>query len=283
MSVPKSIRRWLAGHAQLKQAIIPPWNVVMGAAWYLRRVLTSQRPIRMVVANRHILIWPEGQIARAVWTYNFEAIERSFLENYLRPGMTFLNVGANIGIYALLAAEMVGPMGKVFAFEPSKESYKRLINNIELNGYACVVAENLAVADCSKVVAVFDVGEPLLDAHRYVRAMEDAPPTKPREVVQATSLDRYFANSNEEIDVLLVDAEGAERDILLGAKTLLHQDMTLVLECTDNVIEVKTLLENYGYRFWRWDIEQKALKSASFEESARIGNVIVRRTPWRAR
>ena len=51
----------------------------------------------------------------------------------LKPGDVFVDVGAHIGWFTLLAAEIVGPQGKVLAIEPEWKNYKRLQDNLELN------------------------------------------------------------------------------------------------------------------------------------------------------
>ena len=51
--------------------------------------------------------------------------EMNFIRRYLRAGDTFLDIGANIGVYSLLAASRVGPSGRVVAFEPAKQASKK--------------------------------------------------------------------------------------------------------------------------------------------------------------
>ena len=71
----------------------------------------------------------------------------SFIEAYLRPGDRFLDVGANIGIYTLLAAGLVGKTGRVDALEPGLKAYKRLEENIALNQLSQVHARHAAAND----------------------------------------------------------------------------------------------------------------------------------------
>ena len=64
-----------------------------------------------------------------VFRENYES-ELAFLESALLPGKTFVDVGANSGIYALAASRIVGPSGRVIAFEPSLQSFPTLKTNI---------------------------------------------------------------------------------------------------------------------------------------------------------
>src|ERR1017187_7387482 len=68
----------------------------------------------------------------------YEPETKILLSNIIRPGMTFLDVGAHVGHYTLLAARLVGPTGHVYAFEPEPENYAILTKNIALNGYTNV-------------------------------------------------------------------------------------------------------------------------------------------------
>jgi FkbM family methyltransferase len=71
--------------------------------------------------------------------------EMHFMCRYLRPGDTFLDVGANIGIYTLLASLLVAQHGKVVAFDAGMKSYDRLVENIRLNGLAQAEARFAAI------------------------------------------------------------------------------------------------------------------------------------------
>jgi tRNA A58 N-methylase Trm61 len=60
--------------------------------------------------------------------------ERDFLSRYVTPGMTVLDIGANIGLYSILSADRVGKEGAVFAFEPDPVLFEAALTNIRQNG-----------------------------------------------------------------------------------------------------------------------------------------------------
>src|ERR1700730_14433256 len=66
--------------------------------------------------------------------------ELGFLSRWLKPGMTAIDIGANLGVYSLPMARLVGPEGKVFAYEPASETRRLLAISKEKNG-----AENLQI------------------------------------------------------------------------------------------------------------------------------------------
>src|SRR5882724_8143015 len=73
--------------------------------------------------------------------------ELEYLRSLLFPGATFVDVGANLGIYTLVASRIVGHSGRVIAFEPSSQSFSLLKANITLNGFTNVQVYPAAVSD----------------------------------------------------------------------------------------------------------------------------------------
>jgi len=70
----------------------------------------------------------------------------NFLLRYLRPKGSFLDVGANIGVYTLLATSKIDS-GSIYSFEALPKNYKRLQENIRLNQFEHVKTYEIAVAD----------------------------------------------------------------------------------------------------------------------------------------
>src|SRR5712691_5679585 len=79
-----------------------------------------------------------------VLTGQFETAERGFVERFLQPGMTILDIGAHHGFYTLLASRKVGPGGSVVAFEPSPREREKLMWHLRLNR-----CRNVQVQSCA--------------------------------------------------------------------------------------------------------------------------------------
>src|SRR5689334_15479164 len=75
----------------------------------------------------------------------FERAERAFIQRYLKPGMTVLDIGAHHGLYTLLAARQVTAQGRVYSFEPSPREQKALRLNLRLNRCKNVSIQPLAL------------------------------------------------------------------------------------------------------------------------------------------
>ncbi|MGE0481394.1 MAG: FkbM family methyltransferase [Phycisphaerae bacterium] len=166
----------------------------------------------------------------------YEPNEFAFLARVLRPGMSFVDVGANDGVYALPAAAWVGAKGRVFAFEPSRRELSRLRANLRLNPAAArVEARGLALGDATgsaslTIAEETHAGQNTLGAFAYA----DVAPER-TERVRVMTLDAFAAEQRvARIDVLKLDAEGAEERILRGAEGVLRTlRPTLLLELSD--------------------------------------------------
>ena len=157
----------------------------------------------------------------------WEEAETRLFSSIVKEGMTVVDVGANVGYYTLLAARLVGEKGKVFAFEPSPDNFALLKQNVTENGYKNVILVPKAVSDKTATARLMidraSSGGHSLSAFRdSVDSVE----------VETVSLDEYFAVRSERVDVLKIDAEGAEMAILEGMHGLLKRnpDLTLLTE-----------------------------------------------------
>ena len=97
--------------------------------------------------NLELLIRPNDQLSRAVYVSGtYEPASLLAMKRLLPPGGVFLDLGANVGIYSMLASRWVGPAGRVFSFEPSEREFMCLRRHIDLNGLSNVMPLRGAVA-----------------------------------------------------------------------------------------------------------------------------------------
>src|SRR5439155_282135 len=105
---------------------------------------------------------PDGESVRIAPAYRYltwNLQEYRAFKQALRPGAVALDIGANVGCYSLLFGQWVGPAGRVFAFEPSPESFAGLCRHIALNRLAgAVTPVQAAVSDTSATVGLFSDG-----------------------------------------------------------------------------------------------------------------------------
>jgi len=157
----------------------------------------------------------------------YEPEVTKLLQDWLQPGMTFVDLGAHIGYYALLAARAVGARGRVYAFEPEPSNYALLNRNVEANGYDDVVTGvPKAVFSSCVVMPLF---HNMRDASAYVRSAVSEAPV----MVQAITLDAFFSEARwPPVHFIKMDIEGAEKAALEGMVELSRRnpDLKLITE-----------------------------------------------------
>ena len=196
----------------------------------------------------------------------------------LRPGMTVVDVGANIGYYTLLAAGAVGQAGMVFAFEPSSSNFALLQRNVAMNGCQNVILVNKALGARSGVAELH------LGASQQHSLFRDSVRHSGSERVEVTSLDDFMGGLGwPVVDVIKIDVEGAEPAVIDGMRMALERCHTrhLIVEfCPFNLRIARTepdallkTLESLGFRILVID-EARGVQSSQFDD-------LLRRLRWR--
>ncbi|MGO9449514.1 MAG: FkbM family methyltransferase [Candidatus Binataceae bacterium] len=152
------------------------------------------------------------------------------LQLLLRPGMSFYDLGANVGFHSMIAARLIGPsQGDVVSFEPVEENARQLRHNIELNGFRRVVVRQEALADVDEEEGRFLISdEPTFG----MLASTGKEPTRciGSIKVKVRRLDDVVArNALPAPDVIKIDVEGAEVDVLRGGGEVLRKYRPVLL------------------------------------------------------
>lgn len=148
--------------------------------------------------------------------------EIAFVRRMLQPGMTIIDVGANIGIYSLVMARAVGPSGAVLAVEPLDAPRRHIERGINLNRLTNVTVIAAAVADTS------GVGHMRLDLDTEMASLSAETDTFGKRV-EVTTLDRLAAALAAPPDFIKIDAEGAERLVIAGGAECLRLNSPLLM------------------------------------------------------
>jgi FkbM family methyltransferase len=157
------------------------------------------------------------------------------LQKIVQPGWTVVDLCAHIGYITLLLAKLVGPNGRVFAFEPVPDNFEVLCENVRLNGYRNVILEQKAVTNASGPVTLH-VPE---DTSRYSSQGSLLIKRGKPYLVEGISLDAYWQSiGNPPLYLIKVDIEGAEDAAIEG--------MTRVLKCWHPVIVVEVHTSSSG-------------------------------------
>jgi FkbM family methyltransferase len=166
------------------------------------------------------------------------------LMDHLWPGMTFYDVGANIGFFSLMAARRVGPRGRVFSFEADPEIAARCRENLARNQFTQAQVEQKAVWSESAAVC-FERVDPSTSPDRglgHISPDASAPGTI---TVEAVSLDQYTA-THPPPDFLKCDVEGAEVAVFQGATRLVSEKRPIFLVEMHSPENHRALLDQFA-------------------------------------
>jgi FkbM family methyltransferase len=297
-----SLSGWLGPRLAAKPVVelFPGWVLGSGqradAATQFRRELWPllRSPFAVPwLENSQLLLYPGNETSRSVFvTGRYEPNEFFLLQRILKPGMTFIDAGANMGLYSVFAARRVGPRGMVLAIEPSGRELAILEKNVKLNALSNVRTQRKALSDRAAVVELSVApleksGHNTLGAFAYDTALDH------RERVQTEKLDDLVHSEGlSRVDVIKMDIEGAEMAALRGAEETLRQfKPVLLLELSDralqhqetNSLEVLALLDQHGYRIFCFDPAVGSpvpLKPRPHFDSENVVAVMGDATPW---
>jgi len=236
-----------------------------------------------------VRVYPHDVIGRAIYLHGmFEIAECRFVMNFLKPGMVFFDVGANLGQYTLLAAQQVGPTGQVHSFEPSDRMFKELTFNVALNNFNDICKlNNWAVSDSigRARLSCRQAGAEVFGSLGNQDWVDGYPVTGYKEVPTST-LDEYIRQQNiGHVDLIKMDIEGAELLALRGGRRLLAESYApvIVLEMADvntqglgyKATKTWDYLVTMGYQMYRFDRDGRICGLAERPEDFTISQNLV--------
>jgi FkbM family methyltransferase len=188
-------------------------------------------------------------------TYERELSE--FIRSNLTRGDCYVDIGSNKGYHAFKASSIVGEQGRVICFEPYPENFEILEENIRLNGFDNIDANQIAVVETEGMVQ-FKPGE----YSGWGKVTENGSIK-----VEATSFDCFLDRrsiSPTSIDLVKVDVEGREGDVITGMKDFLESstcEVVLEVHPSTDIERMTEVLHNVGAdfemlndEFWRISI-----------------------------
>ncbi len=266
-------------------------KLILSSPWKVKKLIHKILPKLIIVPFRNYKIYldlnDEGVCCPIYYNGIYEEkLSRFYLAN-VRPGMTIVDIGANIGYYTCLFASLVGETGKIFAFEPDSNNFKLLEASIKINKFNNVILINKAVSDKNgKSNLYLDQNENQSDdfnasgGHSLVvtdyrnKFIE----------VETITLDSYFQKEdtkNTKIDFIKMDIEGAEPLALKGMRNIIINNPSLkliseilpyALKASGTTAQVYlTNLSNIGFKFYLFE-EAGIIKHITLIEAIREAN-----------
>lgn len=179
------------------------------------------------------------------------------LDRLLSPGQVFVDIGANVGLYALKGARLVGRHGRVIAMEPGASARAQLEANLALNNFSWVDVIAKAAADVNGRATLHHVA--LGDDPQAFSLIENLSARGRGEIVETVRLDSLVESLGlERLDLIKIDVEGAEAMVLRGAgETLSRFRPAVIFECNAYAsaraatADAWAALQGLGYGFRR--------------------------------
>jgi FkbM family methyltransferase len=246
------------------------------AGWFSWHIASRlrKRPTEVHLAGAAKLIVEPGMTGATgnIYFGLSEWVEMAFLLHLLRSDDTFVDVGANIGAYSILASGTVGC--KSLAAEPVNATYLKLLRNIEANGlHPRMHADRIGLSH-EKGVLRFTTGQDTTNhivsaADAFAGAVEECP---------VETLDNWLCA--EEPTLIKIDVEGHDQEVVNGCKTVLTKQSlkALIVETwfgdtstVKGMASAANVLQSFGFQPYNYDPLRKVLSPLTEQDG---GNVI---------
>lgn len=219
----------------------------------LERVVDTDGFTAMVRAKHGYFLYNKNDfyIGRSIEKYGeFSEYEVALFRQICAPNDVVIEVGSNIGSHTIALAQMVGPRGHIYAFEPQRIVFQTLCGNVAINSLTNVSCFQSAVGEES--------GTAFIPALRYdrvgnfggvsVRASEGG------ESVSQVTLDNLLDNAQiSQLKLLKVDVEGMEIGVIQGAKEIISKFKPILYVENDRQVQsgsLIVLIRSLGYRLY---------------------------------
>jgi FkbM family methyltransferase len=219
------------------------------AGWLLRqplRLVPAMTPLPILSGPLAGKRWLSTSATHGCWLGTYERELQQHLIRTLKPGDCFFDVGANVGFFSLLASVLVGPAGRVVAFEPLPRNTELLRANLGLNAVTNVAVVEAAVAETAGTTVFAIAGSPSMGSMDAAQGIE----------VPVVGLDELVEAGEVPIPAAIkMDVEGAESRALAGARKTLETHHPTIFLSTHGYRqheECLNLLAGLGYRVRVW-------------------------------
>jgi FkbM family methyltransferase len=240
--------------------------------WQLRCLVTDKAYVYTFSPNAKLIL-RKGMTGATGNLYCglHEYAEMLFLLHYLRKEDVFVDVGANIGSYTLLASAEIG--AKSFSFEPVPSTFKQLKDNIEINKLNTkATIFNIGLAS-KKGSLLFSIGSDSSMNHVQIQNVNAG---------ESISVEIDTMNArlkNVQANLLKIDVEGFEQEVLMGATNILESTTlnAIIIELNSSGLnygysdeQINSLLEGYGFYPFTYQPFLRELTSVKYTDHSNI-------------
>ena len=199
---------------------------------YLYKLTSKYKSSYVEIEGRKMFLDKNDSLKISIYPY--AKSQTDFFKKNIQKGDVVLDLGANIGYFTCLFADLVGPTGKVFAFEPEENNFQLLKKNVAVNGYDNVILEQKAVSNKTEKIKMFIATSP--KDHRIYDPLDDRESTD----IDCVTLDDYFKNFDEDISFVKSNVQGADFGVFQGMNSILkkqNSNIVLALEFSPAMLQ----------------------------------------------
>jgi FkbM family methyltransferase len=186
--------------------------------------------------------WVAGSAVNSCWLGSYEYEKQSIFAESVAEGSIVFDIGAHVGFYTLLSSVLVGPKGRVFAFEPIDKNLFYLKKHLQLNQITNVSLIEAAVSDHNGFTYF---AEGRTSSQGYISP-------KGNLLVRTVCLDELYLKGEILVpDFIKIDVEGAEMSVLIGARSILEHSHPMIFLAThgeDVHQQCVILLKSFDYK-----------------------------------
>lgn len=218
---------------------------------YRWKRIPQAQEISVKVKNYHLQLNPSDySISRRLYFGEpYEPATTDFLLRTLDEGDTFVDVGANIGYFSLLASSEVGDSGRVIAFEPDVQNFEILEKNVAGNGLNERISLHQKALSDSSGVLTMNHHPTNKGMHSIVNEYDNSDSTVEIEAVKGDSI------LPDQVDLIKIDVEGAEPYVIDGLSATINRCHPMIIFEYEqrlwdvNISNTLTFLSEIGYEF----------------------------------
>ncbi len=229
----------------------------------------------IIFKNKPVILKDKYNMRFVLYPYAHEPLEKLISRRYLvgeyraiskilKRGDVVIDIGANVGTHSVYMSKIVGNVGKIYAFEPVLDTSWELRENLALNRVENVEVVNAAAKDKdgAEKINIFPKDFSAWNSFGKPDTTESKPISE--EIVKTFKLDTFASNRDiQSINFLKIDAEGSEKDILLGSKELLSSGKIDIISFEVSKIPMKgmgiaakdifDILKSFDYKIYEFD------------------------------
>lgn len=206
-----------------------------------------------------IRLYKDSYLSKLIFN-GFEVEELDFLRVVLKDGDIFIDIGANIGLFSLSASVIVGVNGRVISYEPTPNTFSRLLENVELNSFSNVDAKNIGLSEtCGNLV--LNISDTGFDAWNSFTITDNSKFQASVSVPVSTLDEELKCVDKSKVKMIKIDVEGWEKFVIKGGINFFKDYCPiLMIEFTESnafaagyfIQEVYDILNNLGYKWFRY-------------------------------